>query len=59
MKRTLLDDVEKVYTSIPYGCTTLCRQCENYKPCKIIAKLILSLQKHYKGDDINQKFIKR
>ena len=47
MKRTLLDDVEKIYFSIPCTNCGLCRECKNYKSCKTIAKLILSLKKHY------------
>ena len=52
-KRTLLDDIEKIYFSIPCNnCVRLCRECENYKLCKPIAKLIISLKKHYKGNEI-------
>ena len=57
MKRTLLDDIEKIYFSIPCNnCGRLCRECKNYKLCKPIAKLIISLKKHYKGNEIIQKF---
>ena len=50
MKNSLIDDVEKIYFSIPCTDCRLCRQCKNYKSCKTIAELILSLKKHYKGN---------
>ena len=48
--KTLLDDIEKIYYSIPCTNCRLCRQCKNYKSCKTIAKLIISLKKYYKGN---------
>ena len=47
MKRTLLDDVEKVYFLLP--CVSGCEyvDCENNKLCKTIHYLLKSLKKYY------------
>ena len=55
MKKTLLDDVEKVYFSIPCLPVCECTDCKNEKLCKSIIYLLKSLKKHYKGNEIIQK----
>ena len=47
MKRTLLDDVEKVYFLLP--CVSGCEYvyCENNELCKTILYLLKSLKKFY------------
>ena len=47
MKNSLLDDVEKIYFSIPCPSYKLCKQCNNYKICTSIHDLLKSLKKHY------------
>ena len=47
VNRTLLDDVEKIYLSIPCNSQKYCYDCKNYKPCKTIAKFLISLRKFY------------
>ena len=47
MKRTLLDDLEKIYVSIPCNSQKYCYDCKNFKPCKTIAKILISLRKFY------------
>ena len=46
-KRTLLDDVEKVYFLLP--CVSGCEyvDCENNELCKTIHYLLSSLKKYY------------
>ena len=53
MKRTLLDDVEKVYFLLP--CVSGCEyvDCENNKLCKRIKYLLKSLKKYYCIKDFN------
>ena len=46
-KRTLLDDLEKIYVSIPCNSQKYCYDCKNFKPCKTIAKFLISLRKFY------------
>ena len=47
INRTLLDDVEKIYMSIPCNSQKYCYDCKNFKPCKTIAKFLISLRKFY------------
>ena len=56
INRSLLDDVEKVYFSIPCLPVCECTDCKNEKLCKSIIYLLKSLKKHYKGNEIIQKF---
>ena len=57
-KRTLLDDLEKIYFSIPCSTYRLCKQCKNYKLCKTLSYTIKSLKKHYLCDK-NYELCKR
>ena len=52
-KRTLLDDVEKVYILLPCvsGCDYV--NCENNELCKRIKYLLKSLKKYYCIKDFN------
>ena len=52
-KRTLLDDVEKVYFLLPCvsGCDYV--NCENNELCKRIKYLLKSLKKYYCIKDFN------
>ena len=47
MKRTLLDDIEQVYFSLP--CVSGCEyvDCENNELCKTIIYTLKSLKKYY------------
>ena len=52
MERTLLDDIEKIYFSLP--CETednnycyYCGWCKNLEFCKLLETIIYSLRKHY------------
>lgn len=47
MKRTLLDDVIKVYNSIPCGREWLCNFCKYDNLCITIHNLLKSLRKFY------------
>ena len=53
MKRSLLDDVEKVYFLLPCvsGCDYV--NCENNELCKRIKYLLKSLKKYYCIKDFN------
>ena len=55
INRSLLDDVEKVYFSIPCLPVCECTDCKNENLCKSIIYLLKSLKKHYKGNEIIQK----
>ena len=55
INRTLLDDVEEVYFSIPCLAVYQCTDCKNEKLCITIIYLLKSLKKHYKGNEIIQK----
>ena len=50
MKRTLLDDIEKIYFSIRCTSPVSCGRCRNKLICKITANLLKSLKKHYLCD---------
>lgn len=47
MKRTLFDDVEKVYFSIPCTSNDNCKYCKNKLICDIIQNFLKSLRKFY------------
>ena len=47
MKRTLLDDVEKIYYSIPCNLEYGCKDCINFELCKLLYYLVKSLKKYY------------
>ena len=47
MKRTLLDDVEKVYFSIRCTSAYKCECCKNKQICDITQNLLKSLKKYY------------
>ena len=47
MKRTLLDDLEKVYNSFSCSYYLLCTLCEQYSLCKTLRHTIKSLKKYY------------
>ena len=47
MKRTLLDDLEKVCSLIPCSYYLLCRECKQYKLCKTLRNTIKSIKKFY------------
>ena len=55
-KNTLLDDVEKIYFSIPCTCGFSCEQCKNKVLCDLTQNLLKSLKKYYKANEIIQKF---
>ena len=47
VNRTLLNDVEKIYFSIPCTSGVSCEHCENNELCKTICYLLSSLKKFY------------
>ena len=47
MKRSLLDDVEKIYFSIPCTSGVSCEHCKNNVLCDLTANLLKSLKKIY------------
>lgn len=47
INRSLLDDVEKIYFSIPCTSEVSCEQCKNKVLCDLTAKLLKSLKKIY------------
>ena len=55
VNRTLLNDVEKIYFSIPCTSGVSCEHCKNKVICDLSQKLLKSLKKHYKGNEIIQK----
>ena len=48
VNRTLLDDVEKIYFSIPCTSGVSCECCKNKLMCDIMEDLMKSLKKFYK-----------
>ena len=48
VNRTLLDDVEKIYFSIPCTSGVSCECCKNKLMCDIAEDLMKSLKKFYK-----------
>ena len=48
VNRTLLDDVEKIYFSIPCASGVSCEHCKNKVICDIVEDLMKSLKKFYK-----------
>ena len=47
LKRTLLDDVEKIYFLIPCSSGVSCEHCKNKVLCDLTANLLKSLKKIY------------
>ena len=47
MKNRLLDDVEKIYFSIPCSSAVSCEHCKNKLLCDLTANLLKSLKKLY------------
>ena len=45
--KTLLDDVEKIYFSIPCTSGVSCEHCKNKVLCDLTAILLKSLKKYY------------
>ena len=45
--KTLLDDVEKIYFSIPCASGVSCEHCKNKVLCDLAANLLKSLKKIY------------
>ena len=52
-KRTLLDDVEKLYFLLPCVSGCECVNCEDNELCKRIKYLLKSLKKYYCNKDFN------
>ena len=52
INRSLLDDVEKIYFSIPCTSGVSCEHCKNKVLCDLAQNLLKSLKKHYKGNEI-------
>ena len=48
INRSLLDDVEKIYFSIPCTSGVSCEHCKNKVLCDLLQNLLKSLKKHYK-----------
>ena len=48
VNRTLLDDVEKIYFSIPCTSGVSCEYCKNKLICDIAEDLMKSLKKFYR-----------
>ena len=55
VNRNLLNDVEKIYFSIPCTSWVSCEHCKNKTICDLSENLIKSLKKHYKYNEIIQK----
>ena len=55
INRSLLDDVEKIYFSIPCTSGVSCEHCKNKVLCDLSRNLLKSLKKHYKYNEIIQK----
>ena len=47
VNRSLLDDVEKIYFSIPCSSGVSCEHCKNKVICDLTANLLKSLKKIY------------
>lgn len=45
--KTLLDDIEKIYFSIPCASGVSCEHCKNKVLCDLTANLLKSLKKIY------------
>ena len=52
-KRTLLDDVEKVYFLLPCVSGCECVNCEDNELCKRIQYMLKSLKKYYCNKNFN------
>ena len=55
VNRNLLNDVEKIYFSIPCTSGFSCEHCKNKLLCDLTENLLKSLKKYYKGNEIIQK----
>ena len=53
MKRTLLDDVEKIYFAIPCKSGVSCEYCGNKLIRNLSQNLLKSLKKYYCNKDFN------
>ena len=53
INRSLLDDVEKIYFSIPCTSGVSCEQCKNKVLCDLTQNLLKSLKKYYCNKDFN------
>ena len=53
MERTLLDDIENIYFSLPCVSGCECVNCEDNELCKTILYLLKSLKKYYCIKDFN------
>ena len=53
--KTLLDDVEEIYFSIPCTSGVSCEHCKNKVLCDLSQNLLKSLKNHYKVNEIIQK----
>ena len=47
INRSLLDDVEKIYFSIPCTSGVSCEHCKNKVLCDLTQNLLKSVKKHY------------
>lgn len=47
MKNSLLDDIEKIYFSIPCTSGVSCEHCKNKVICDLSQNLLKSLKKYY------------
>ena len=53
LKRTLLDNVEKIYFSIPCSSGVSCEHCRNKVICDLTQELLKSLKNYYCNKDFN------
>ena len=53
INRTLLDDIEKIYFSIPCTFEVSCLYCKNGELCYLTKNLLKSLKKYYCNKDFN------
>ena len=47
INRSLLDDLERIYFSIPCTSGVSCEHCKNENICKTLCKVLLSIRKFY------------
>ena len=55
VSRSLLNDVETIYFSIPCSSGVSCEHCKNKLICDLTQNLLKSLKKYYKGNENKQK----
>ena len=53
INRSLLNDVEKIYFSIPCTSGVSCEHCKNKLLCDLTENLLKSLKKYYCNKDFN------